>query len=193
VFVITSTGAGRDLSGVKVRDADRRDVGEVAAEVAHGAAEARAGDSQLERAKRLLEVLPPSILRLALRAAAFATTDLGLDLSAMGMPREAFGGAMVSSVGMFGISEGWAPLSMMYRVPLLILVGEVEERPWAVDGRVEVRPAMTLTASIDHRWVDGHGIAGFARSFRSHLAEPLQAEVAGPLPTHDPRPEMRHA
>lgn len=177
VFVITSSGAGKDLSGVKVVGADRRDIGDIAAELAAGAAEARSGRSELERAKRVLEVLPPSVLRVVLRAAAFATTDLGLDLSSLGMPREAFGSAMVSSVGMFGISEGWAPLSMMYRVPLLVLVGEAEQRPWAVDGRVEVRPVVTLTASIDHRWVDAHGIAGLARSFRTYLADPLSYEL----------------
>lgn len=176
VFVITSTGAGRDLSGVKVREADRRAIGEIAADVAAGAVDARAGGSELERAKRLLEALPPSILRAVLRAAAFVTTDLGIDLSALGMPREAFGSAMVSSVGMFGIPEGWSPLSFMYRVPVLVLVGETRERPWAVDGRVEVRPVITLTATIDHRWVDAHGIAGLARSFRRYLADPLSYE-----------------
>lgn len=191
VFVITSTGAGRDLSGVKIVDADRRDMGEMAAQLSAGAAEARAGGSELERAKRLLEALPPSVLRLALRAAAFATTDLGLDLSALGMPREAFGSAMVSSVGMFGISEGWAPLSMMYRVPILVLVGEVEARPWAIDGMVEVRPVITLTASIDHRWVDAHGIAGLVRSFRSYLADPLSFEP-GERAVPSQRSEARH-
>lgn len=33
----------------------------------------------------------------------------------MGMPREAFGSAVVTNVGVFGASEGWAPLSPIYR------------------------------------------------------------------------------
>src|SRR5205085_10758052 len=52
--------------------------------------------------------------------------------------------------GMFGIPQGFAPLARFYRVPLLVLVGEIAPKPWAVDGRVEVRPVLGLTAAIDH-------------------------------------------
>ncbi|MEX2556156.1 MAG: 2-oxo acid dehydrogenase subunit E2 [Actinomycetota bacterium] len=59
VFVIVSTGAGRDLSGVKVSHADRKDVVAVAREVDEEAGGVRDGRrTDLERAKRLLESLP---------------------------------------------------------------------------------------------------------------------------------------
>ena len=38
----------------------------------------------------------------------------------------------------------------------LVGFGRVVERPWAVDGKVEVRPLLTATLSADHRAVDGH-------------------------------------
>ncbi len=47
------------------------------------------------------------------------------------MPRQAFGGAMITSVGMWGIGHAYSPLAHYYRVPLLVLVGAVEKgRPW---------------------------------------------------------------
>ncbi|HEX2025072.1 MAG TPA: 2-oxo acid dehydrogenase subunit E2 [Actinomycetota bacterium] len=175
IFVIVAAGAG-DLSGVKVRRADEKSAAEIARELEERAGQARAGRGELDRAKRMMEVLPRSLLRLSLRLSAFLTSNLHLDLSGMGMPREAFGSAMVTNVGVFGVSEGWAPLSPIYRVPMLLLVGEIEEKPWAVDGEVKVHPVLPVTATIDHRWVDGFGIAGIAETIRKYLANPLAYE-----------------
>lgn len=177
VFVIVSTGAGKDLSGVKIKEADRKGIVEVAAETARGSRATRGGErTELEQGKKLLTALPPRALKMVLRAAAFVTSDLGISLRRFGLPREAFGGAMVTSVGMFGISEGLAPLSPIYRVPLLVLVGEVERKPWVVGDRVEPRHVLTVTATIDHRWVDGYGLAALSRTFRAYLADPLAYE-----------------
>ena len=175
IFVIVAAGAG-DLSGVKVRRADEKSAAEIATELDERAAQARAGRGELDRAKRMMEILPRSLLRLSLRVSAFLTSNLHMDLSGMGMPREAFGSAMVTNVGVFGVSEGWAPLSPIYRVPMLLLVGEIERKPWAVDDEVRVHPVLPVTATIDHRWVDGHGIAGVAETLRKYLANPLAHE-----------------
>lgn len=176
VFVIVSTGAGSDLSGVKIVGADKKSIVEVAAKTERGAGGARAGRSELERAKHLMQVLPVSALHVALRFVSFLTTDLGLDLKRIGLPREPFGSAMVSSVGMFGITEGWTPLSPLYRVPAIMVVGQVAPAPWVIEGRVVTRPVLPITVTIDHRWVDGHTIARLAKAFRAYLADPLAYE-----------------
>ncbi len=175
IFVIVAAGGG-DLSGVKVRQADAKTAAEIAAEMEGLVAEARAGKGELDRAKRMMEILPPRLLGLSLRTSAFLTSNLHLNLRWMGMPREAFGSAMVTNVGTFGITEGWAPLSPIYRVPMIVLVGEIEPRPWAVGDAVEVRPVLPLTATIDHRWVDGYGMASVVETFKKYLANPLAHE-----------------
>jgi pyruvate/2-oxoglutarate dehydrogenase complex dihydrolipoamide acyltransferase (E2) component len=176
IFVIVAAGGGGDLSGVKIRRADQKSASEIARELDERAAEARSGRGELDRAKRMMEILPRSLLRLSLRLSAFLTSNLHMDLSGMGMPREAFGSAMVTNIGVFGISEGWAPLSPIYRVPMIALVGDIERKPWAVDDQVVVRPVIPVTATIDHRWVDGFGIAGLAETIRKYLANPLAYE-----------------
>lgn len=182
--MIVSTGAGIDLSGVKVRHADRKDVITVAREVNREAREVRAGErTDIERGKHLLETLPLPLLRVFLRLAAFLTVDLGWDLKKIGLPREAFGSAMVSSVGMFGITDGYSPLSPLYRVPFIIVVGQVRRAPWVEGDKVVVRPVLPIGVSIDHRWLDGHQIARLSKSFREYLADPLRyepAELAAP-------------
>jgi pyruvate/2-oxoglutarate dehydrogenase complex dihydrolipoamide acyltransferase (E2) component len=175
VFVIVSA-PGADLSGVKVRRADQKSAPEIARELEERAVEARAGKGELDRAKGMMAATPYFILRPFLRLSAFLTSDLGRNLKRLGMPKEAFGGAMVTNVGMFGIQEGWAPLSPVYRVPIIVLAGEITEKPWVVDGRIEPRPVLPIAATIDHRWVDGFGIAGMSEAFRKYLANPLAHE-----------------
>jgi pyruvate dehydrogenase E2 component (dihydrolipoamide acetyltransferase) len=176
VFVIVSAGGGGDLSGIKVRGADEKGAAEIAQDMDSRLEAARSGKGELDKAKRMMAILPPRVLGWTLRLSAFLTSNLHLNLKATGMPREAFGGAMVTNVGVFGITEGWAPLSPIYRVPIIVLVGEVETRPWVVGDRVEPRPVLPLMATIDHRWVDGYGIAGFVESFKKYVANPLAYE-----------------
>lgn len=179
VFVIVAAGGGGDLSGVKVRGADRKGAAEIARELeerVRAAREGRGGD--LDKSKRVMAAMPPWMLGLMLRLMSFLTHHLNLDLKSLGMPREPFGSAMVTNVGVFGVHEGFAPLAPLYKVPLILLVGEVERKPWVVGDRVEVRPVVTVTATIDHRWVDGHGIAALARVFRNYMADPLAHEDA---------------
>jgi pyruvate/2-oxoglutarate dehydrogenase complex dihydrolipoamide acyltransferase (E2) component len=175
VFVIVAV-PGADLSGVRVREADRKTASEIAREIEARGGEARAGKGELDRAKGMMEATPYFLLKPFLRLSAFLTSDLGRNFRRLGMPRQAFGGAMVTNVGTFGIQEGWAPLSPIYRVPILVLVGEIAERPWVVDGRVQPHPVIPITATIDHRWVDGYGIAGLAETFRKYMANPLAYE-----------------
>jgi pyruvate/2-oxoglutarate dehydrogenase complex dihydrolipoamide acyltransferase (E2) component len=56
-------------------------------------------------------------------------------------------------------------------------VGEIERKPWAVGDEVQVRPVLPVTATIDHRWVDGYGIAGVAETIKKYLANPLSYET----------------
>jgi pyruvate/2-oxoglutarate dehydrogenase complex dihydrolipoamide acyltransferase (E2) component len=60
---------------------------------------------------------------------------------------------------------------------MIMLVGEIERKPWVVGDEVRVHPVIPVTATIDHRWVDGYGIAGVAETIKKYLANPLAYEV----------------
>jgi pyruvate dehydrogenase E2 component (dihydrolipoamide acetyltransferase) len=181
VFFIVSAEGGQDLTGVKIHDADRKSAAEIAEEVTRRCATIQAGDDpDLGRSKATLAKLPPRALRAALHVGAWLTSDLNLDLSRLGMPRQAFGGAMITSVGMWGIGHAYSPLAHYYRVPLLVLVGAVRKVPVAIDDQVVVRPMLTLTATFDHRYVDGFHAAQFAAAVRGYCEAPARFEPALP-------------
>lgn len=181
VFFITSVAAGQDLSGVKVKNADQKTAVEIARELHQRSRKMKRGaDPDFARTKHSMDSLPRLLLRPALRFGAWLAGDHRKGIRALGLAPSPFGSAMVTSVGMFGLPMGFAPLAWMYRVPLLVLVGTVEERPVAVAGRVEIRPMIPITATIDHRYVDGAHLSRALRAFRDYLASPERFEPAFP-------------
>ena len=137
IFFIVSAGGGAELSGVKVSNADKKPVVEIAKELEDRARKIRTGsDPEFGKTKRNLARTPHRLLHTSLRLAAWLTVDRDYDLERWGLPRQAFGSAMVSSVGMFGIQHAYAPMSPYYRIPLLVLVGEVARKPAVVADRI---------------------------------------------------------
>jgi pyruvate dehydrogenase E2 component (dihydrolipoamide acetyltransferase) len=178
IFFITAVSGGRDLSGVKIERADQRSVQEIARELTARVQRLRDGDDpRFEASKRLGGRLPRPLLRLGLRLGAYLAGDLALSIRALGLDASPFGSAMVTSVGMLGLPVGFAPLAWMYRVPILVLVGEITPKPVAVDGRVEVRPILPITITLDHRYADGWHIGRALAPFKDYLADPAGHEA----------------
>jgi pyruvate dehydrogenase E2 component (dihydrolipoamide acetyltransferase) len=189
VFFITAVDKGHDLSGVKIVNIANKSVLAVASELfARSTAMKQGKDPDFTRSKRLLDGLPSWLLRGALRATAFVTEELQLELPLLALRRSPFGSAMVTSVGMFGLPQGFAPLAWMYDVPLLVLVGEIAQRPVVVENRVEARATLPITATIDHRYVDGWHVSRAMTAFREYLAAPERFEPTAAVSPGDASP-----
>ncbi len=185
IFFVVAVEGGKDLSGVKVANADRKSALEVAQELARRAERIRSGDdAEFGKSKRILALTPAWLLRLGLRFTTWLTTDRSVDLRRFGLPREPFGSAMVTSVGMFGVQHAYGPLSPHFRMPFMALVSEVTVKPVVVDGEIVARPMLTVSATMDHRYLDGSHAARLARGVRAYLEDPRAHEPPlVPLPT----------
>jgi pyruvate dehydrogenase E2 component (dihydrolipoamide acetyltransferase) len=76
----------------------------------------------------------------------------------------------ISNLGMFRVEQFTAVLNPPQAA--IVAVGAIEERAVPVDGEIAVRPMMTLTATFDHRAVDGAPAAEFLQSVKELLEEP---------------------
>jgi pyruvate/2-oxoglutarate dehydrogenase complex dihydrolipoamide acyltransferase (E2) component len=171
IFFVASVG--KEVSGVKVVDADRKSIVEIAEELVRRVERIRhGGEAEVGRSQNAIDATPFWLLRPVLRLVTWLTADKNADLKRLGLPRQAFGSAMVSSVGMFGVQKAYGPLSPLYRIPILVLVSEVVEKPVVENGEIVVRPILTLTATMDHRFLDGSHAARLARSVREYLEDP---------------------
>ncbi len=185
VFLQVATEGGTDLSGVKIERADAKTAVEIARETEARVERLRQHrDREVERTKSMLDRIPIRLLGPMLRAIEYLTYDLDLDLSRFGVVKDAFGSAMVTNVGAFGLAGAFAPLVPFSRVPMVVLVGEVQDRPVAEAGRVVVRPMMSVGATFDHRFMDGYQGGAMVQLFRAYLEDPgrFDAPRSEPLP-----------
>ena len=176
VFVQVTSDGGEDLGGVKIAGADRKSIIEVASELQHRVERIRAHqDTDIETSKNTLTRAPHWLLGPIMKLTEFLTHTLGLDLSAIGLKRDPFGGAMVSSIATFGIDWALAPIVPFSRSPIVLLVGTVQPRPWVVGDGVEPRPVLIVGATFDHRLLDGYQASRLARVVIEVLDDPASA------------------
>ena len=76
----------------------------------------------------------------------------------------------ISNLGMFRVERFTAVLNPPQAA--IVAVGATEEKPVAIDAEVVVRPMLTLTATFDHRAVDGAPAANFLQTAKELLEEP---------------------
>ncbi|MCB9542356.1 MAG: 2-oxo acid dehydrogenase subunit E2 [bacterium] len=175
-FLVVVEG-GNDLAKVKVADVDQKTVAQIAAELRAGAERVRTGgDPEFESSKGLMRALPTWIIRPLLRGVSFVTSALGIELKALKLSRFPFGSAVLTNVGVFGLDEGFAPHTPFARVPVFVLMGAMHDAVVARDGQAVIRPQMTITATIDHRFMDGAQGAVLARTMREVFANPWKLD-----------------
>lgn len=82
------------------------------------------------------------------------------------------------SGGTFTISNGGTYGSLLstpiLNMPQSGILGmhKIQERPMAINGKVEIRPMMYLALSYDHRLIDGKGAVTFLVTLKDHLENP---------------------
>jgi pyruvate dehydrogenase E2 component (dihydrolipoamide acetyltransferase) len=76
----------------------------------------------------------------------------------------------ISNLGMYGVEQFIAVLNPPQAA--ILAVGAIEDRPVAREGRLVVRPMMTMTLTCDHRTIDGATAADFLRTVKDFLEEP---------------------
>jgi pyruvate dehydrogenase E2 component (dihydrolipoamide acetyltransferase) len=89
------------------------------------------------------------------------------------LPEEYEGGtASISNLGMYGIDE----MVPVINIPqaLILGVGAGIEQPWKVDGQIALATIAALTASFDHRAIDGAAAAQFMTSLRNYIEMPMR-------------------
>lgn len=170
---MVSVDGGKDLAKFKVCQIDKKSIKDIAAELSEGAKRLREGkDENFEKSKSMIKMLPTCLLRCLLWVTGYITGAMGLNAKVFGLEKYPFGAAIVTSVGMFGLDEGYAPPTPFARVPVYVMIPEVKKRAMVIDDQVVIRPMLDLTATIDHRFMDGHRGSMIAKVIRKHLDNP---------------------
>ena len=168
---------GANLAKAKVDNIDKKTVAEIAAELRMLATRLREGrDDDFKKAQEPLRFLPVWLIRKLVWLVGLLGSSFGMRIKALGIEPFQFGSAIITSVGMFGLDEGYAPPTPFARVPVLVVIGAMRDAPLVVEGEVVIRSQLTITATIDHRFMDGYQGGVLAKTVRQCFAAPWSLE-----------------
>jgi pyruvate dehydrogenase E2 component (dihydrolipoamide acetyltransferase) len=92
------------------------------------------------------------------------------------LPDHMTGGTFtISNLGMYAI-DAFTPIINSPETAILG-VGRILEKPVGIEGKIELRPMMTLSLSFDHRVIDGAPAAAFLQTVKETLENPYQMIV----------------
>lgn len=76
----------------------------------------------------------------------------------------------ISNLGMFAV-DAFTPIINSPETAILG-IGRINQKPVGIDGKIELRPMMTLSLSFDHRVIDGAPAAAFLTELKETLENP---------------------
>jgi len=171
-FLVAVEG-GKNLAKVKVCNLDEKPPTTVATELNERVEKLRAGqDEEFKKSMGPLKLLPIWLVIPIVWLSGWLTAALGIGAKIFGLEKFPFGSAIITSVAMFGLDNAWAPAVPYARVPVVALVGAVKDAPTVIDGEVVAHKEITLTATMDHRFLDGAQGAIVAKQIRRYMADP---------------------
>lgn len=172
---VATDDEGKDLSGITVREAEKKSLVDIAREINRKCRAVRdRSDKSYDQMKGLMSMLPGWLTGLVLDAAGFLQFALNLWSPLLGTPKDPLGSVMITNVGSLGIDCAFAPLVAYSRVPMVLTVGAVGDQVVAENGQAVVRQVLRLGITFDHRLIDGVHAAKMSKYLQAIFAEPAK-------------------
>lgn len=162
-----------DLSGTTLPGIDQMTLEQIVDATEKSVARVRKDeDKALSQSRKVFSAVPGWFLHWVLRFFSFLLYTLNLDLSWAGVPKDGFGSVMITNIGSLGLETAYVPLVPWSRVPMLITVGRVSDEPVVENGQVIPGKVMRLSATFDHRFIDGAHAAVLAKVVQEVFQDP---------------------
>ena len=172
VTVAVNMHGGKEMTSVKLYDAHKKTVFEIADEIRDRVSKARSGaNNDTMDKKSFLAKIPWPFRRMAFLLFRFITNTLGFQIKSMGLGHNAFGSILLSNIGSHGLSTGLAALFPGSKLPAVLVMGKEEDKPVVRDGKIVIRKILPLTGTFDHRIMDGYHGGMLAHHIKRYLED----------------------
>lgn len=156
VFISVNLPGKKEMGGFVLRNADKKTIDEIAAEVEARVEKTRARQEEgATKNKNLLAQLPWPFRRWVFVLIRWFVVTMGFSIKSMNLDASSFGSVMISNIGTHGLQFGFAALFPASNLPLVILMGMIEDKPVVREGEIVIRPILPLAGVLDHRIFDG--------------------------------------
>ncbi|MBM4253057.1 MAG: 2-oxo acid dehydrogenase [Deltaproteobacteria bacterium] len=178
-FQVATDQSGQDLSGIIVRQAESKSLAAMTTEMNKRIASVRdRSDKSYSQMKSLMARIPGWLTGWVLDAASFIQYTLNIWSPLLGTPKDPMGSVMITNIGSLGLDFGFAPLVAYSRVPLLVAVGAIKDKPVVEDGKLVVGKTVPLCVTFDHRLIDGVHASKLSRAMVKIFEDP-ETELSG--------------
>jgi len=170
VTVAVNMHGGKEMTSVKLYDAHKKTVFQIADEIRNRVAHARSGsENDTMENKSFMAKIPWPFRRMAVLFIRFITNTLGFQIKSMGLGHNAFGSILLSNIGSHGLTTGMGALFPGSKLPAVLIMGKEEDKAVVMDGKIVIRKILPLTGTFDHRIMDGYHGGMLAHHIKRYL------------------------
>ena len=151
--------AGGQMGSVKVENADKITLKEIATLMNKEINQSRQGnENKTMQSKNMLASLPWPLRSWLFGLYKTITIHWGISIPFLGLSANSFGSYVVSNIGSIGLDSGYGALLPSANVSVVLILGGVSKKPVVINDEIVPRRILSLSATLDHRVVDGsHG------------------------------------
>ena len=120
---------------------------------------------------KTIQILPYFLVGIIFPVTNFLIHKLRLSVPQIGLERGHFGTALVTSVGMLGYKDAFAPQSPVTGV-FVVTVNKASDAPVVDDGELKIGRVMNINVKFDHRYIVGARAKHFTTIFENVFEEP---------------------
>jgi pyruvate/2-oxoglutarate dehydrogenase complex dihydrolipoamide acyltransferase (E2) component len=180
-FVISTAVSvkGQDLTTVKIRNADKKSVLDIAKETNDYVTSKRSGSADNTTKKRnVLASIPWPFRKWIFKFLRWMTYEVGIQIPASGLHRDLFGSVLVSNIGPLGMAYGIPALMPASNLSFVFTIGKVTEKAIVKDGKVVPCLMLPAAATFDHRIADGAHISKLVKGMIYYMENPHELAIS---------------
>ena len=168
---------GGQMGSVKVENADQITIEEIATLMNEKINQSRQGnENQTMQSKNMLSSLPWPVRSWLFWLYKTITIHWGISMPFLGLSTNSFGSYVISNIGSIGLDSGYGALLPSANVSVVLILGGVAKKPVVINDKIVARRILSLSATLDHRVVDGSHGGKLFRFIRQTVKNPFLLE-----------------
>ena len=176
----------KDLTTLKIRAADTKTVLELSKETIDYIHKRRSGQDDASLAKRnTLSKLPWPVRNWVFKALRWFVYEAGGKIPGTGFSTDMFGSLLITNIGSIGLHYGIPALMPASNLSFVIAMGRTFDKAMVIDGEVVVRNVLPISATFDHRVVDGLHVGRMLSAIVYYFDNPYALLETGPPTTEN--------
>lgn len=166
-----------ELIGAKIEDVHLKSLKEISDELNEKIKNAKNSKEVGNAVKGdFLSQIPWPFRKIVFKTIRFLVVDLGISLNFIKINPESFGSFILSNIGSIGLDIGYGALMPASNLAIAFFIGKSEKKAVVVNDEIVIRKMLNLSASVDHRLVDGHHVGMLFRAIKLRCAEIVALE-----------------